>query len=52
MEQSPWEANSHLDKKFPVFYGTPRFITMFTDPATGLYPEPDESSTHLPTLFP
>jgi hypothetical protein len=22
------------------------------DPATGRYPEPDESSPHLPTLFP
>ena len=31
MEQSPsWEANRLSVKKFPEFYGTPRFITTFT----------------------
>jgi hypothetical protein len=32
MEQSPsWEANSHLaSEKFPAFYGTLSFITVFT----------------------
>jgi len=30
MEQSPWEADSHSVKKFPTFYGTRRFITVFT----------------------
>jgi len=30
MEQNPWEANSHSVKKFPTFYGTWRFITVFT----------------------
>jgi len=32
MEQSPsWEANGfQLIKKFPAFYGTPRFITALT----------------------
>jgi len=31
-----------LVKKFPTFYGTQRFITMFTYP----YPQPDYSSPH------
>jgi hypothetical protein len=31
MEQSSsWEANVHSVKKFPAFYGTLKFITMFT----------------------
>jgi len=31
MEQNPsWEANSHIIKKFPTFYGTQRFIIVFT----------------------
>jgi hypothetical protein len=31
MQQSPsWEADSHSVKKFPAFYGTPRFITAST----------------------
>jgi hypothetical protein len=28
------------------FYETRRFITMFTEPAIGPYPKPDESSPH------
>jgi len=30
MDKSPWEAVTHLVKKFPAFYGTQRFITMLT----------------------
>jgi len=31
IQQSPfWEANTHLVKKSPAFYGTLSFITMFT----------------------
>jgi len=30
MEQSPLEANTYSVKKFHTFYGTWRFITMFT----------------------
>jgi hypothetical protein len=31
LELSPsWEASSQLVKKFPAFYGTWRFITVFT----------------------
>jgi hypothetical protein len=33
----------------PTFYAPRRFIAIFT---TAPYPEPDESSTHIPTLFP
>ena len=40
MEQSPsWETNH-----FSAFYGTQKFITAFTSPATCPYPEPDQSS--------
>jgi len=39
-----------LVNKFPTFYGTRRFITAFTDPATCPYPEPARSSpySHIP----
>jgi hypothetical protein len=39
-----------LVKKFPELYGTRRFITEFTLPATSHYPEPARSSpyTHIP----
>jgi hypothetical protein len=50
--QRPWESNSRSIKKFIVFYGNLRFTTELLKPATGPYPEPDESSSHLPTLFP
>jgi hypothetical protein len=36
---------TQLDKKFPSFYGT----SCSQQPATGPYPEPDESSPHLLT---
>jgi len=39
-------------EKFLTIYGTQKFITTFKEPATGPYSEPDESSPHLPTLFP
>jgi biotin transporter BioY len=39
----------HL-KKFPVFQETRTFITIFTTPTTSPYPEPDESSSHPPTI--
>jgi hypothetical protein len=32
--------------------GTRRFITVFTESATKLYQEPDESGQNLPALFP
>jgi hypothetical protein len=40
-----------LVKTFPAFYGTRRFIAVITKPATGPYPETDESSPQLPNLF-
>jgi hypothetical protein len=42
-----------LAKKFPVFYRTRSFITVFTSqqPATGPYSEPDESSSHSHNLY-
>jgi hypothetical protein len=48
MEKSPWEANS---RSVPAFYGTLRSLPSSKQPAIGPYPEPDESSPHLPTLF-
>jgi hypothetical protein len=38
-------------KKFPAFYGTWCFITMFTRVHIGPYPKPDETSPHPHTLF-
>jgi hypothetical protein len=35
-----------LLKNFPAFYGTRRFITVFTGP----YPEPDQSNPYHPIL--
>jgi hypothetical protein len=51
MEQSPsWEADrfSQLTKKFPALYGTRRFFTVLTVPATCPYPELTPSSPHDP----
>jgi len=40
-----------LVKKFPAFYGTWRYITMFKEPTTGPYHQPDASSPSLPPHF-
>jgi hypothetical protein len=38
-------------KKFPAFYGTRRFIAVFTRAhTTGIYPEPDKSSPYLHSI--
>ena len=54
---TPWSrvlleklASLQLVKKFPAFYGTRRFLTALTSPATCPYPEPAQSSPH--TLLP
>jgi len=45
MEQCLSEAGSHsAGQEIPVFYRTRSFITVFIEPATVPYPEPDESS--------
>jgi hypothetical protein len=51
MELSPsWEAaNCLAAQKFPNFYVTRMFITVFTKPNSP-YPEPDQSSPYHPTL--
>jgi len=43
---------AYLIKKFAFVHGTRRFITVFTNPATGSYPELHESSppTSAPLL--
>jgi len=50
MEQNlPREANSHSSsKEIPSLLWNP----CSQQPATGPYPEPDASNTHLPTLLP
>jgi hypothetical protein len=40
---------TQLVKKFPAIYETQSFISVFTR-AAGHYPDPDESSPHLPNL--
>lgn len=54
-----WRAVSYLDKwvaqlvkKFSTLYRTWKFISISQQPATGPYPEPEESSPHPPTFFP
>jgi len=37
--------------KFPSFYATSCFITVFTMSATGFYSGPDESSPHSPNQY-
>jgi len=50
MEQSPWEANIHSDsQEIPAFYGA---LPSSQEPSAGPYPEADEPSLHLRTLFP
>jgi len=45
------DSNSAVNQ-FPSFYGTWRFITVFTRATTGPYPESDVCSPHVSTLFP
>jgi len=52
MEQSPSsEAATQLVNKFRSFYGNRGFITVFTTGRLSSYPEPDQFSLHLPTVF-
>jgi hypothetical protein len=47
VELSPWEViATHTVRKFIPFYGNRRHIVYLQKPATGPYPEPDESSRH------
>jgi hypothetical protein len=54
MEQSPSEANSLSASQeiFRLFMEPEVSIPCSQVPATGPSPEPDESSPHLPILFP
>jgi hypothetical protein len=40
-----------LVNKYPAFYATKTFNTVFTEPATGPYPELVEPSLHPVTVF-
>jgi hypothetical protein len=53
MEQSPsCEANSHSASQEILTFMEPELSLSFSEgPATGPYPDPDESSPHLYTLF-
>jgi len=53
---SPWSrvlpeklTGHQLVKKFPAFHGTQWFFTDSQQPATCLYPEPDQFSPYPPT---
>jgi hypothetical protein len=48
-QSSSWEATAR--QKFPAFYGTRRFIAVFTKPATGSHSGPDEYNPHFKTQF-
>jgi hypothetical protein len=50
MEKVHWEPNIS-SKEVSAIYGNRSFITMFKKTTTGSYPDPDESSAHLPTFF-
>jgi hypothetical protein len=41
---------AQLLKNFPIFYGTRRFITVFTRALHWPYPEPDQSRPYYPIL--
>jgi len=54
MEQSPsWEADSHTASQInsPPLVESEGSLPCSKQAATGPYPEPDESSPHLPTPF-
>jgi len=42
---------SHLVYKLVAYYGIQKLIIVFTDTATGTYPEPDKSTPHAYVLF-
>jgi hypothetical protein len=54
MEQSLfWEATSHsASQEIPTFYGPEGLLPCSQEPASGPCPKPDETTPHLPTLFP
>jgi hypothetical protein len=59
VNNTPWSrviieklTGSQLVEKFPAFYGTRRFITAFTEPATCPYPEAGNSSPYPHMLLP
>jgi len=55
MEQSPcWENSSHSasDEIPPSFEEYEASLPYLQQPATGPYPEPDETNPYLLTLFP
>jgi len=54
MEQSPWEANSRsASQETPQLFMEPEgTLPCSQGPTISPYPEPDESSPQLLTLFP
>jgi hypothetical protein len=50
--QSFWEAtSSHLLNNFPAFHGTKPSLTHSQEPASDLYPKPDQPTPYHPILF-
>jgi hypothetical protein len=52
MEQGPSRESNELVKKLPAFMEAEGLLPCSQEPATGPCPESDESSPHLPTIFP
>jgi hypothetical protein len=53
VEQSPREAKSHSDsQEMSLLFMKPEgSLSCWQEPASGPYPEPDESSPYIPMLF-
>jgi hypothetical protein len=47
---APW--SKYVSQEFPPFMEPEGLLPYSPQPTTGPYPEPDESNSHISTLFP